>query len=961
MFRKKKDLEKSTLILVSIALFFLVLANAHADDSYDDVYKWIYGERLSSHTLNTRWSHASNRIYNLEVAFPTSTYSYSSFFLLSDTETITGQTTFMRLIKVSSSAWITGNLDVDGIGYLGSLDLGTNALSDTNLGYFLGWRTAGHLAYMDGEDIWDDTIDNDSIDWNDMTDLTTDGALDADVVDEAHIADNGIDSEHYNDGSIDAIHLAADIIDETKIADNGIDSEHYNDDSIDDDHINWGVGTDQVSGADIPVLDSIQTVDTFLTEVIPSGILDTITVSDDGGVNFSWSSGSVHVNGVVIITDSGSAVAVDNDRTYLYATITGDVTLSTSTIYPTGDYALIATIDAYDGDIEHYWQRDTVGEYHEDIETHLSLVHTAIIANGLLVAADTNGTNANDFTIASGIYYHEGLNKHAISSTLYSAGSGHGDDDTNLYYHVGSTWTQSSSNGVDFARWDDGTSTTTTSASKWYCAWIFLVDTDIIEYVYPQNEHANEQAALQEVITYPPYHTNFAVPLAKFIFRHGESAFGVRAYFADIRPVHIKGVAGEIVYAVQDLWKTIEGDSGSTDANLTYDVLTIAGGTHLTSVMSGDTLTMNADSTLATDAEVATSTTNVVIGILASTQTWTGQNTFNNNMVIISSVGIGTSSPDTAFHIKAGIAGLIGSHAAGQLIIQNPADSVFSNVAITAYESDGSGNPDQQLWYLGSASIGNSEITFLNRRNSKLHLGTSGNSRITILGNGNVGINDATPSYKLDVNGGGRFVSSCTASAFYGDGKGLTYTGQTAGDLLYYDGSSWIKLSSGTSGQYLKAGTAPTYDTPAGAGDTQKAVDETITGHWTFSGTSTTFNNIVAAGRVAVSSSMGEGTPVANTLYKDNIIKGFVNYDGVGDAIRGSFNVSGMVTDNTGKYTVSWDVDFADANYTVVGCTEGSESVMFQSPLVGSASPWVREGGAYTDDNYVWVIAIGNQ
>ena len=44
----------------------------------------------------------------------------------------------------------------------------------------------------------------------------------ADAISEAYIADDGIDSEHYNDGSIDAIHLAADVIDETKIADDGI-------------------------------------------------------------------------------------------------------------------------------------------------------------------------------------------------------------------------------------------------------------------------------------------------------------------------------------------------------------------------------------------------------------------------------------------------------------------------------------------------------------------------------------------------------------------------------------------------------------------------------------------------------------------------------------------------------------------------------------------------------------------
>ena len=116
-------------------------------------------------------------------------------------------------------------------------------------------------------------------------------------------------------------------------------------------------------------------------------------------------------------------------------------------------------------------------------------------------------------------------------------------------------------------------------------------------------------------------------------------------------------------------------------------------------------------------------------------------------------VGIGTDSPDSAFHIKAGLPGVVGSHYAGQLIIQNPTDSVFSNVVITAYESDGSGNPDQQLWYLGSSSGGNTDIIYLNRRNSKLALGTNGIAQMTILGNGNVGIGIASPLAQFHVKG----------------------------------------------------------------------------------------------------------------------------------------------------------------------------------------------------------------
>jgi len=51
------------------------------------------------------------------------------------------------------------------------------------------------------------------------------------------LADESVDSDHYVDGSIDRIHLAADIIDGTKIDDASINSEHYVNASIDTAHI----------------------------------------------------------------------------------------------------------------------------------------------------------------------------------------------------------------------------------------------------------------------------------------------------------------------------------------------------------------------------------------------------------------------------------------------------------------------------------------------------------------------------------------------------------------------------------------------------------------------------------------------------------------------------------------------------------------------------------------------------
>ena len=47
--------------------------------------------------------------------------------------------------------------------------------------------------------------------------------------------------------------------------------------------------------------------------------------------------------------------------------------------------------------------------------------------------------------------------------------------------------------------------------------------------------------------------------------------------------------------AAQDIWQTIAGDSGSTAASSSTDTLTIAGGTAITTVMSGQTLTASLD------------------------------------------------------------------------------------------------------------------------------------------------------------------------------------------------------------------------------------------------------------------------------------------------------------------------------------------------------------------------------
>ena len=76
---------------------------------------------------------------------------------------------------------------------------------------------------------------------------------------------------------------------------------------------------------------------------------------------------------------------------------------------------------------------------------------------------------------------------------------------------------------------------------------------------------------------------------------------------------------------------------------------------------------------------------------------------------------------------------------------------------------------------------------------------------MAIDGNGNVGINDSSPTYKLDVNGTGRFTGALTASTVTAsDGGGFIGSGASLTDL------NGTNISSGTvaAGARLGSGTA---------------------------------------------------------------------------------------------------------------------------------------------------------
>lgn len=169
----------------------------------------------------------------------------------------------------------------------------------------------------------------------------------------------------------------------------------------------------------------------------------------------------------------------------------------------------------------------------------------------------------------------------------------------------------------------------------------------------------------------------------------------------------------------------------------------------------------------------------------------------------------------------------------------------------------------------------------------------------------------------------------------------LTGIGSSAGDVMYYDGTEWIALSSGTAGQYLKAGTTPEWDTPAGAGDVTEAGDNTFTGENEFTST-TTFSGYIDS---------------------EQAIKGWVIFQGTGTVtMLDSYNVSSVGDTDVGNYTINWDIPFSTTRYCVFVLGTSNLNYIAYGQLVNQVQVLCRnEAGTYSDVDLVYVGAIGDR
>ncbi|KKK61160.1 hypothetical protein LCGC14_3017110, partial [marine sediment metagenome] len=285
----------------------------------------------------------------------------------------------------------------------------------------------------------------------------------------------------------------------------------------------------------------------------------------------------------------------------------------------------------------------------------------------------------------------------------------------------------------------------------------------------------------------------------------------------------------------------------------------------------------------------------------------------------------------------------VGSHPAGQLFIQTPANALTANVVITAYESDASGNPDQQLWYLGSSSSSNQDIIFLNRRSANLHLGTNGAARVTVSGGGNVGIGTQAPAtsalLELSSTTGALLPTRMTTTQRNAltAVNGMILYNSTLAQMQGRVGAAWVDLGAGAGG-----GEANTHSSDGGGLALTAATPKVGVDLRLVSLAAADFD--LAADLFTIDDTKWAKDSELHTVFSPNADPG-VDHSGLSGDV-GITEVAGALSFDAAEIGTETWLDNADRSWTFDIAAAGTNPVIaFSSGIVNLSTGAWQEGG----------------
>ena len=120
---------------------------------------------------------------------------------------------------------------------------------------------------------------------------------------------------------------------------------------------------------------------------------------------------------------------------------------------------------------------------------------------------------------------------------------------------------------------------------------------------------------------------------------------------------------------------------------------------------------------------------------------------------------------------------------------------------------------------------------------------------------------------------------------------------------------------------------------------------------------------------MATSAAPTSDADIANKKYVDDeIVSTFSGsakawaYVASNGTINASFNVSSVVRNSAGNYTLNWDTDFASSNYATIGTASTSAEILtVDSQAAGSIVVITADGSASPGDQRFNIAAFGDQ
>lgn len=228
------------------------------------------------------------------------------------------------------------------------------------------------------------------------------------------------------------------------------------------------------------------------------------------------------------------------------------------------------------------------------------------------------------------------------------------------------------------------------------------------------------------------------------------------------------------------------------------------------------------------------------------------------------------------------------------------------------------------------------------------------------------GLNDIEARVAPNVVGqSGKYLSNNGATAFWSgiSGTSVGSGAATAGQVLKSNGSgaSVYGLLDVTS--FPNLGVAGTYSVPLltlNAAGLVTAVTATTTISTTNISVS---NSLLVTGTVAVSGSVSvKGSlTVSGSVNAPGVAKAWVTFDGTSGAIANAFNVSGVVRNSAGNYTITLSNTMPNTNYAVAASSisPAGEWTYLLGHTTSTVSMGVRGVNNPIDSSFVSVMVFG--